>query len=215
MSEIKQLIPSSQIIWNLQTNNQPFPGIPGSSQCGYTSLSRVMAQIFPELYNLPDEKEVDKNIAILIDDMEPKIGKPGWGEKFLTSVTGGRYKSSSRIGSYLDVYNAYLKDKLIGTGYTTSFAANGGLWKDVEFALDCEMVVMIGTLITPSGHFISLVGQEDDNYIVLDPYGNANTNYTDRNGNRVKYNKKWLQSKCQDGLGKKGFVRYLYIIEEK
>ena len=203
---MKELIPSKQIIWNLQRNNP---------LVGYTSASRVLAQVFPELYNLPIEKEVDLNIAKMIDDMEPKIGKTGWGEKFLTIATNGRFKSSERIGAYLDVYNAYIKDQVEPLGYTTNCALFDGKWKDLEFALDCEMVVMIGTMITPSGHFICLVGHDQDNYIALDPYGNALTNYKSTNGDRVLYPKKWLQDRCFDGAGKKGFVRHLYLTEKK
>lgn len=212
---MKELIPSKQILWNLQRNNPLVGFISGGSQCGYTSASRVLAQVFPELYNLPIEKEVDLNIAKMIDDMEPKIGKIGWGEKFLTIATNGRFKSSQRIGAFLDVYNAYIKDQVEPLGYTTNCALFDGKWKDLEFALDCEMVVMIGTMITPSGHFICLVGHDQDNYIALDPYGNALTNYKSTNGDRVLYPKKWLQDRCFDGAGKKGFVRYLYLMENK
>lgn len=212
---MKELIPSKQILWNLQRNNPLVGFISGGSQCGYTSASRVLAQVLPELYNLPNEKEVDLNIAKMIDDMEPKIGKIGWGEKFLTIATNGRFKSSQRIGAFLDVYNAYIKDQVEPLGYTTNCALFDGKWKDLEFALDCEMVVMIGTMITPSGHFICLVGHDQDNYIALDPYGNALTNYKSTNGDRVLYPKKWLQDRCFDGAGKKGFVRYLYLMENK
>ena len=209
--EPKILVHSKDILWNDQKNNQSVGFIKADSECGYTALTRVMAQVDPVRFNNPDEKVVDAAIAALIDDMETRVGKKGWGEKFVNTPKGARFKNVERLGAFLDVYEAYLKDFAEPFGYTTVCKLVGGTWEEVEYALMLGLVVMIGTKITSHGHFICVVGEEGDYYICLDPYGDASTNYKVKIGNRVKYKKAWLKERCFDGANKPGKVRFLRL----
>jgi uncharacterized protein YvpB len=61
--------------------------------------------------------------------------------------------------------------------------------------------VIIGTFKLgglPGGHIILLVGIDDYDYIVNDPFGNANTNYKDKNGAGVIYPKELIKKVCSE-----------------
>jgi hypothetical protein len=55
----------------------------------------------------------------------------------------------------------------------------------------------------PDGHIILLVDyeQETDSFVVNDPFGNALTNYTDPNGEAVRYPVAWLHPYVTDNQG--------------
>ena len=51
--EPKILVHSKDILWNDQKNNQSVGFIKADSECGYTALTRVMAQVDPVRFNNP------------------------------------------------------------------------------------------------------------------------------------------------------------------
>ncbi len=209
---------ASQIKWNDQRNNNKSGFISPGSQCGYTSVCMALSSVYPEA-------ESDDFIGKMIDDIEPKVGKPGWGEKFFerkgwkggwiySQVFGGK----ARAGAYMEIYAEWLKDFLKDNKLNVDvlFVPEKGSWQDVKRFLKKGFPVVIGTKILPSGHFILLVDydEEKDEYTVKGPWGDASSNYKVKNGDNVKYSQKMLNDKAPDMKGNKKYCRYITLVQK-
>jgi hypothetical protein len=74
------------------------------------------------------------------------------------------------------------------TNYTFDFKMNYRNEASIKQSIDDGFPVIIAGKFTESGHFVLIVGyDENGNWIVDDPYGNWNSRYKDENGSRVSY----------------------------
>ena len=212
------MIPAFKIKWNRQDNNGKVGFITPGSQCGYTSVAMALSTVYPEA-------ESDTFIEKMVDDMEPMVGKPGWGEKFFqrkgwkggwiySQVFGGK----ARAGAYMELYAEWLRDFIKDNKLNVEvvFVPENGKWEDVRALLKKGFPVVLGTRILPSGHFIVVVSydEEKDEYTAKDPWGDANTNYKNKNGDNVKYSQKMLSEKAKDIKGNKNSCRYLALVQK-
>ncbi len=162
----------------------------------------------------------------MVDDIEPKVGKPGWAETFFqrkgwkngwiySQVFGGK----ARAGAYFSVYNEWVKDflKTHDLNVETEFVEEGGDWERVKKLLQKGFPVVIGTKILPSGHFITLIDYNSltDEFTVLDSWGDANTGYKNQQSLKNIYTMDFLKKNAPDSKGKKGFCRYLALIQKE
>lgn len=209
------MLHASQIKWNKQDNNKKMGFITPGSQCGYTSVAMALSSIYPKA-------ESDDFIAFMVDDIEPKVGKPGWAETFFEKkgwkggwIYSQVFSGKARAGAYMDIYAEWLKDfiKSKELNVEVEFVPKKGEWKDVQELLKKGFPVVIGTKILPSGHYILLVSydEETDTYTVKDPWGDANDKYKTKNGDNVKYTQAMLNEKAPDMDGKKNYCRYIAL----
>jgi uncharacterized protein YvpB len=56
----------------------------------------------------------------------------------------------------------------------------------IKKQIDAGVMPVMGTMLTASGHVVTASGYTDNSIILCDPYGNANTHYTDANGMNVE-----------------------------
>lgn len=208
------MIPAFKLKPNSQRDNKKIGHISPGAQCGYTSLAVCLSSIHPEANS-------DDFIAQMVDEMEPKVGKPGWAEKFFqkngwkggwiySQVFGGK----ARAGAYFSVYYEYAKDFIKEHNYNVEveLVETGGKWEDVIGHLKKGYPVMLGTRILPSGHFIVLIEYDidKDEFTALDSWGNAINGYKTREM-KNKYSREFLIKNAPDSKGTKNTCRYLVL----
>lgn len=208
------MIPAFKLKPNSQRDNKKVGHISPGAQCGYTSLAVALSSIHPEANS-------DDFIAKMVDEIEPKVGKPGWAEKFFqkagwkggwiySQVFGGK----ARAGAYFSVYAEYARDFIKEHNYNVEveLVENGGKWEDVIRYLRKGFPVMLGTRILPSGHFIVLIDYDQDKqeFTVLDSWGDANTSYKSMQM-KNQYSLKFLIKNAPDSKGKANTCRYLVL----
>jgi hypothetical protein len=89
---------------------------------------------------------------------------------------------------------------------------NDGTAEELTEALHSGPVI-IGTNKLPGlrgGHIVLVVGDDGENWIVHDPFGDATTAYVIRNGAYVRYNKTWLKGYTENVTGQVGKIRIMY-----
>jgi uncharacterized protein YvpB len=123
------------------------------------------------------------------------------------------------LNNYTKVLNNYLKENKVKK--EAKIRVTGGTEKEIKSILDGGSPLMASTMLTTSGHYICIVGYDDEgNWIVHDPYGLfnfKNNNYVKIGGNSgegVNYpiDKMTIvmNRSGQVATGKPGF-RYLWI----
>jgi uncharacterized protein YvpB len=178
-----------EIGYNSQRDNYSFFNtFPGWAQCFSTSAWMLMSY-FTAKITAGD----DAGLAQYVDDVEANVGKPGIGE-----IIKRKYNWISGNTSYWWLVQEAAITKWLNERGLIGHAKfiNGGTYADISIALINGPVILqtnkLGGL--PGGHIILLVGMENENFIVNDPYGNANTKYVDKNGHQVLYSKTLIAS---------------------
>lgn len=138
---------------NDQTDNKQLGRIKASWQCGYTSAAMLLSSVI-------EEAKTDKfieELVILFDDDYIKN------------------KSNTRNGAFLAKYpehlNSILKKRNINKKVV--FMPHSGGNNHIIQAINNGSPVMCSTMITNEGHFILIIGYDDERkvWIVNDPYG--------------------------------------------
>ncbi|MGB3536242.1 MAG: C39 family peptidase [Microcoleaceae cyanobacterium] len=75
--------------------------------------------------------------------------------------------------------------------FKTSFSTTRN-WIEVKEELINRRPVVLAGDFTPSGHIITLIGYNEQGYIVHDPWGDAYTNYSNTEGKRLLYSYSYL-----------------------
>ncbi|PJZ69868.1 hypothetical protein CH373_13560 [Leptospira perolatii] len=155
--------------------------------------------------------------------MEPRFGEAGIGEKILKKKAFSwisdlwKKDTNMRLGRFLECYAEALRSLVKDKNVEVVEHLTKGQWSDLDEALQKGSAVMLGTSITPSGHFLCLVDikwvEGKKYYTVLDSWGNAlsKPQYADHNGERVVYDSEWLKARCGLGADKGRFCRFLYL----
>jgi hypothetical protein len=150
----------------------------------------------------------DAELAKYVDDVEMKVGKPGIAEKLIKKY----YWITGKTSFWWIIQKNGLEDWLWRRG-----VYGGAQFDDLKYPLSVlkekleNGPVVLGTKKMgglKGGHIILVVGynQEKDCFICHDPFGNANKNYIDHNGNYVKYDYNFLKKYSEIN----GQIRCLY-----
>ena len=162
-----------KIGYNSQRNNIAVKGLSGSVQCFATSAWMFLSYFAPEKYKVDD----DKTLSYFVGDVTRNAAS----DEFEWS------KQAAMIQKYLDAAGVKKKVKL-GIDLDTG---DGLVSPDALVKLLDENPVIIGTKKLgglPGGHIILGVDATPDGHVIVnDPYGNANGNYSDANGEGVIY----------------------------
>jgi hypothetical protein len=181
-----------EIGYNSQRNNFNFAGkFPAWSQCFSTCAWMLLSYYCPASIIAKD----DEGLQNYVDDVEATVGKPGIGEKVRNKfrwITGNTSLwwnvQKEGIEKYMWMHGC--KGSMEFHEKDFSIDSLQGQLKDGPIILGTDKM---GGL--PDGHIILLVDYDDDRdlFIVNDPFGNARTNYSDHNGEAVKYSLYWLR----------------------
>jgi hypothetical protein len=147
---LRKVLPIKQ---NDQTDNSKLGRITPGGQCGYTSACMVMSAFIPQAEN---DKFVESFILMMDVD-------------FINAV------SNTRRGAILTNYGSQidrlLRDYLVPK--KTKILPHSGTNEDIIKAIDSGSPVMAATMLTKDGHFICIIGYDNERkvWIVNDPYG--------------------------------------------
>ena len=176
-----------EIAYNSQRNNIDFNGsFPGWSQCFSTCAWMLMSFYEKDIHGSDDYR-----LSVYFDDVEDSVGSAGIGEKIKQKYNWITGKTSywwlvqkAGIEKWLNSY---------GLKGTAIFKEKGDFYKIYDHLLYGPVVIgtkKLGGL--RGGHIILGVGVDGDDIICHDPYGDANSNYRNRDGEYVRYSKKLL-----------------------
>lgn len=176
------------IQYNSQKNNESFGGkFPGYIQCFTTSAWMLMSY-----YSLEIDALDDKSLSKYLDDVEVTIESiPGVAEE----IQKQDHSVLGKTSLFWEVQRAgitkWLQQKnVIGKAicnYTSSLSQVRKLLNDGPIIIGTNKM---GGL--PGGHIILAIGFDDIHIICHDPFGNANLNYSNSNGNSVYYEDTFL-----------------------
>jgi len=175
-----------KIRFNSQRNNFDFAGkFKGYQQCFATSAWMFMS-FFSDFFRADD----DKQLAKYVDDVCNEVGESGIGEE-----EAKYHKLSGNSAYYWLVQSAGIKKWLGSAGKKIAISYDSQSTADkIKSALKDSPVIVgtnrLGGL--KGGHIILIADIDGEDFIVNDPYGNARTNYTDHNGDSVRYPVAWL-----------------------
>lgn len=201
------LVINEKVLYNKQIDNIAVQHISGGSQCGYTSCGMV-ASILDPMYGK------DEWIKLLVGMMETEKG-------IYYSAIKKEYPSLyGRLGARGEAYFVVLKE-LLKQGpypYKAGFIPTGGNLSNIKQVIDAGGVILLSTMLAPSGHYIAVIGyRSDDNgnivsFICHDPAGDQRKKYFNDFGEKVEYilkemNKYFIAS----SLDKKSY-RMSYLI---
>lgn len=191
--------------YNSQRNNRSLEGLRGSAQCGYTAAAMMISPFLAHAEN-------DEFIFNLIEAMEPRYGKARWSDRILDRVPWARGMRLGMFGdSYVIALNALFEE--LDLPYQIEWIPTGGTPEQLKQAIDAGSPAMLSTMITPSGHYICVIGYDDDHWICHDPYGNgyAPGGYrTNTWGERVYYPKSWLESRARAADPNRRGLRFMH-----
>lgn len=170
--------------YNSQRNNPSYGGLfSGSKQCFTTS-----SWMFICYYNSQYDGTSDKQLSKYFDDVEDSVGKKGIGEKIKA-----KYSWITGKTSYWG---------LVQEAGIQKYLPNQDIKFDTKFPISkLHSLVEKGPVIISTkkfgglrgGHIILLIDNwynkhtSDKGFYAHDPYGNANSNYNNRNGRAVIY----------------------------
>ncbi|WP_243397169.1 hypothetical protein [Leptospira kmetyi] len=167
------------------------------SVCGYISAMVLASSVIPELASI-------EKVRWFIDNLEPRFGEKGVGEKILKMpklqwiVSFWKSNPEIRLGRFLECYAEGLREILSDLNVEVNLRINGE-WKEVDEVLLSGRAVMLGTSLTSAGHFIVLTGIVYIGgvkfYNVIDSNGNWNTGYKDK-GIYNRYEATKLVARC-------------------
>lgn len=191
-----------KIEYNSQRDNIDFGGkFPGWHQCFTTCAWMFMSFYVKDIVGSDDDR-----LAVYFDDVEEYVGTPGIGEKIKQKFNWIAGKTSywwlvqqAGIQKWISLYGVKGKAK---------FFENKDFNKIYDYLLYGPVILgtkKLGGL--KGGHIILAVGIDDNGKDIIchDPYGDANTNYKNKNGKYVIYKKDMLMKH----VGKKAtFIVY-------
>jgi len=172
---------------NNQRDNENFKGLfPGSWQCFTTSNWTRMSHYTKEI-----DATDDIGLSKYLDDIEISIGETGLGEEIAKHNSIKKWSSihwavqSAGVTKWLNKFGVSGHDVFVNMKYSD---IQEFIWK-FPITVGTEK---IGGL--PGGHVILCIGIDDTtgDLIFNDPYGDANMNYSETNGERVSYSEKLL-----------------------
>ena len=189
-----------QVKYNTQCDNFEFSRLKPSAQCGYTSACMVLSYYISLAEN-------DLFIGEFVQYMDRDF------------ISG---KSKNRMGSSLTNYPKVLNNYLKGNNVKKEckIRISGGNLDEIKSIIDSGNPLMCSTMLTTSGHYISIIGYDDTNFIVHDPFGlfsftsNTYVKIGGKHGEAVKYPIDKLsvamERSSRVATGNPGF-RYLWI----
>jgi hypothetical protein len=162
-------------------------GIPGSSDCGYTSCCMLFSFFDPSYGSI---EAVSKMVA----DLEPYKGPESFGNTLVKKFPWAKaiFSKGNRIGSDL---RAYVELGRATFPNLKTIHGNPGSWAELDEILAQGFPVLLFTSLSGSGHYILVVSKDDVSYTVKDPWGNAVLGYKNHNGDDVKYPIGFLRAK--------------------
>ncbi|MCK5606136.1 hypothetical protein KAR91_29830 [Candidatus Pacearchaeota archaeon] len=178
-----------EIGYNSQIDNDDFKGrFSGWRQCFTTS-----AWMFMSFYSKNIAAEDDFDLSVYFDDVEASVGTPGIGEKIKR-----KYKW---ITGSTSLWWLTQKEGVEKWLWKNGVEGDALFCEEDEFpnfyALLRHGPVILGTKKIGGlrgGHIILLTGfEKNGDYIVHDPFGDATTNYANRNGECVIYPESMLR----------------------
>lgn len=181
------------IEYNSQRDNVTFGTFSGHRQC-FTTCSWMLMSYYSDMIDATS----DRAMSAYFDDVEDSVGRSGIGEKIKQ-----RYNWIKGNTSYWWlVQQAGIKEWLNRYGIKghAVYADSCPIDKLIDLVEQGPVIVgtkNIGGL--KGGHIILLIGYENGNFIVNDPYGNAVKNYREHYGEAVKYSKEYLQKYLTGG----------------
>ena len=142
-----------EIHHNDQVDNKKLGRITPGGQCGYTSACMVLSSVIEEAKS---DRFVERFITMMDID-------------FINAVSNRR--NGAILTNYESILNKLLKDYLIGK--RVKILPYGGTNQDIINAIDKGSPVMAATMLTKDGHFIVIIGYDNERkvWIVNDPYG--------------------------------------------
>lgn len=190
--------------YNSQRDNPAWRGLPGSAQCGYTAASMMLSAFVPDA-------GTDAFVSYLIQRMEPVYGRATLADKILDRIPWAR---GMRLGMFGDAYavacDEILRERAVQA--RISWTPGGGTGMGLEGAIDQGSPAMLSTMITRSGHYITVVGYDAGNWICHDPYGDGLRGYRNhRDGAFVKYPRTWLETRAVRSDPTRRGLRFMYI----
>jgi hypothetical protein len=167
---------------NRQDNNNDFMGkFKGSVQCMSTSAWMLMSW-YTDKYDATD----DCSLAMYADDVNDEIGQAGIGE-----IIKRKFKwMTGNTAYYWEVHKSAIEKWLWKVGVKGQCVYNENATFDSLIAILYDFPAMLGTSKLgglPGGHVIVALYVDGDYVVCNDPYGDANTNYRDKNGENVRY----------------------------
>lgn len=162
---------------------------------------------------LPDASS-DAFVTYMIKRMEPVYGRATLAEKILDRIPWARGR---RLGMYGDAYAVACEEILRERGVNARivWTPGGGSQATLEAAIGQGSPAMLSTMITPSGHYICVVGYDAGNWICHDPYGDGYHGYrANRDGGFVKYPRTWLETRAVRSDPTKRGLRFMYVLRE-
>lgn len=138
---------------NDQIDNKQLGRIKPSWQCGYTAAAMLLSSVVQEA----STDEFISELIILMDD------------EYIKNKTNTR--NGAFLARYPDHITTILKNKNINK--KVRFVPNSGNNNDIIKAINSGSPVMCSTMITDEGHYILIIGYDEDRkiWIVNDPYG--------------------------------------------
>ena len=180
-----------EIGYNSQRDNFNFAGkFSAWLQC-FSTCSWMLLSYYCEHIKADD----DNGLMNYVDDVEAAVGSPGIGEKVRQKYNWIKGNTSL----WWNVQKEGIEQYMWRDGHK-----GNALFHDATFpiyslpAILKDGPVIIGTDKMgglPDGHIILLCDydKERDVFIVNDPFGNARSNYSDHDGEAVKYSPYWLR----------------------
>ena len=151
MAKIKRLIKH-----NWQVDNFGFEKLKSTAQCGYTSACMVLSAKIQDASN-------DWFVKEFIMEMD---------KDFIIGKAGARKGASQ--GNYKKVMDHYLQK--YDTPYQTKVVPQGATLDTIIKALESGSPLMASTMLTESGHYITIVGVDTERGVLIckDPFGGFN-----------------------------------------
>jgi hypothetical protein len=180
--------------YHCQLNNRVLPYV----TCGTTSLANYINWLdnkWGTNFQCDDDKVMEiLNSQSMLDKAKEMI-REGIIDESALAVRNDNFGNPITIdGEHFTHLNNF-DEMLAACG---NFITNGQFNFNVEYRtpdeikqiIDSDFPSLIAAMFTKSGHFVLVVGYDDEgNFIVDDPYGNWNDSYTTtRDGAKLKYN---------------------------
>lgn len=139
------------IKYNSQTDNFEFNRLKPSAQCGYTSACMVLSYYIPLAGS-------DVFIGEFVQYMD---------RDFISGVS--KTRMGAVLANYPKVLNNYLKANKVQK--EAKIRLHSGTEHEIKSIIDAGNPIMCSTMLTTSGHYVVIIGYDDTNWIVHDPFG--------------------------------------------
>lgn len=165
--------------YNYQNDNKAIHAIAyvdGSAQCGYTALCVAISK----------ETSNDAFVFKYGSMLESPSPMRSYLLKKLVQKENGQRLGASSLAYFYSLQ--YLNEtKQIRT--IQRYVESAGTLEGLKEAIDNGYCLVLSTMLTGAGHFITVLGYDDaGNLICHDPAGNHAEGYFNKNGGHVRYN---------------------------